>query len=184
MKTRNIHKKQRRHKKSHKRTLRKKYKKGGQPVNYSIPQSRYVNYQEQQEEYIPEEQKQKQEYGQEELQPQQEQLPSYDIAADAGKKVSDAVNQLKEVFNQAAQQVKDTYKKAKDKTLEQLSKVADKAQSAAQDASNKIKNIQAASPVSVMQTPQQSMALNTTSGGRRKYKNKHNLNKTKKLRRH
>lgn len=170
MKTRTSYKKHIRHRKgkTHKKNLRK-YKKGGQPqLNYSIPTKPVISSQ--QTDYVEESKtEQPQPISQRPMQMQIQDEP-YDVAADAGKKVSDAVNKLKTIFNNAAQQVKDTYNKAKNKTLEQLSKVAETTQTAAQNATEKIK--------AARETATSALPLNTTSGGRKR-KNIHS-NKTRK----
>jgi len=134
MKTRSTYKRRYKKNKSRK-SFRRYYKRGGQQLNYSIPGTRPQRV----EEYIPPSPIQEEQY-----QPSNQVITEqqYDFASDAGKKVTDTVNQFKSILNQATQQVKDTYKKAKDKTLEQLASVAQKAQTAAQNATEKIKNIQ------------------------------------------
>ena len=177
MKTRATYRKQRKHKKNKlRRTLRRYKRKGGQGPNYSIPGTKPVYTT---KEYIPEETEEEQEPLEEQQGAEQEtqQSEQYDFAADAGDKITGALNQLKDVFNQAAQQVKDTYSNAKNKALEHLGKAAQKAQVAAQTASEQIKHIQTASPQLVVQNP---------SGGRRRKMTRRyrTHNKTKKFPRH
>lgn len=154
----------------HKRHHSKRYKRGGQvpPVSpYSIPGSKPVISSEPmiEEDQSIIEQETPSSYNSN-IQEQQR-----DFAADAGQKVTDTVNQLKDVFNQATQTLKDTLTKAKHKTLEQLSKVAETAQNAAQKASDKIKDVQTSTPL--LQQP--------IVGGKRKTKRHLISNRSRKL---
>lgn len=174
MKTRATYRKQRKHKS--RKTLRRYKKKGGQALTptYSIPRTKPIYTS---EEYIPEEKQQQLEEQPQVYPSEEETQQQYDFAADAGDKITNTLNQLKDVFNQAAQQVKDTYKKAKDKALEHLGKAAQKAQVAAQTASEQIKNIQTASPQLAVQNP--------SGGRRRRMTRRYRMhNKSKKFPRH
>lgn len=157
----------------HKRHHSKRYKRGGQvpPVSfYSIPGSKPVISS---EPIIEEDEPVVQQVSPSSYSDIQEQ--QRDFAADAGQKVTDTVNQLKDVFNQATQTLKDTLTKAKHKTLEQLSKVAETAQNAAQKASDKIKDVQASTPLLQQQNQQ------FITGGNRKTKRHLRSNRSRKF---
>jgi len=174
MKTRATYKRYKKHNnkkhKSRKLYRQKKYKRGGQPLNYSVPNNNATK-----SVLYPEDQTES--YSTPSSMMSSTTKEQTDFAEDAGKKVTDTVNQLKDVFNQATQSLKETLTKAKNKTLEQLSKVAQNAQNVAQTASDKIKEAQASTPL-LQQT-------NMSGGKTKRYYSRSNKSKKyKKFPRH